>query len=157
MSRTMLVVAAASIGVCSLTTPCRAQVSRQGTYIYQDQYRPSYGVPAPAYYPAPSAPAMGTEASRAFYPGAEPDKVLINVAVPSDATVSFQGKATTQTGSLRRFISPAIATGYSYTYSVQATWMENGRVVSQSRSFAVQPGEVVNIMFAQEGVTIRSK
>lgn len=149
---------AAAILALITATGAFAQSSRQGTYIYQDQYRPGYYTPsAPVYYPPYTAPAASVENSRAFYPGAEPDKVLINVTAPADARISFQGQPTTQTGVNRRFVSPPITAGYRYSYIVQATWMENGREISQTRSFAVQPGDIVNIAFTPEGVTVQSK
>jgi uncharacterized protein (TIGR03000 family) len=83
------------------------------------------------------------------------DKVLVNVSVPTDAKIMFQGEKTTQTGSARRFVSPSLTAGYRYSYTVQATWMENGKEVSQSRSLAVQPGDVVNVTFTRDGVQVR--
>ena len=125
-----------------------------GTYIYQDTPRSYSYAPSAPVYSAPATP----EKSRAFYPGAEPDKVLINVTVPTDAKITFQGAKTSQTGgAVRRFVSPSIATGFRYSYNVQATWMENGQAVTKNRSVEVQPGDVVQVVFTRDGVTVRAE
>jgi uncharacterized protein (TIGR03000 family) len=136
----------------AVTGTSPAQSSRQGTYLYQN---------TPSWYssrPSMSYPAANVEQSRAYYPGsADADKVLINVTVPADAKVLFQGTKTTQTGVSRRFLSPSIAAGYRYSYNIQATWMENGKEVSQSRSFTVQPGDFVHVAITRDGVQVRTE
>lgn len=116
----------------------------------------------PVYQPAPTIPtvnpAANIENSRAYYPSFAPsDKVLMEVTLPANAKITFQGAKTTQTGEFRRFESPSIATGHQYTYTVQATWTDNGQEVSQSRSFAVQPGDVVHINISRGAVNVRSE
>jgi uncharacterized protein (TIGR03000 family) len=119
-----------------------------GSSIYRDAAFPPA---APAFYP-PAA----VESSRAFYPSAATsDKVLVNVTVPANAKVTFQGANTTQTGTYRRFVSPLIAAGYQYAYEIQAVWTENGREVRQTRSIPVQPGDVVNVTVTRDAVTVR--
>jgi uncharacterized protein (TIGR03000 family) len=153
MSKRIFALASLAIlGCLAVSGTSYAQSSRQGTYLYQD---------SPRWYSAPSSagafyPSTSVESSRAFYPGAvDPDKVLIEVNVPADAKIMFQGAKTNQTGAVRRFVSPSIAAGYRYSYTVQANWMENGKEVSQNRSIAVQPGEVVHVTFTRDGVQVR--
>jgi uncharacterized protein (TIGR03000 family) len=154
VQRFLAIASLAILAFLTATGTSHAQSSRQGTYIYQDSPR-GYSAPpsAGAYYPS-----ANVENSRAYYPGsADADKVLLNVTVPADAKITFQGAKTTQTGGQRRFMSPSIAAGYRYSYTVQATWMENGQEVSQSRSIAVQPGDVVQVTFTRNGVQVRSE
>jgi uncharacterized protein (TIGR03000 family) len=132
----------------SMIFPWQAQDYRQGAYIYRGE---TFTPPAAVYQGT-----AGIETSRAFYPGSsDAEQVMMNVTVPASAKVSVQGAATRQTGTMRRFVSPPIAAGHQYSYNVQATWMENGREVSQSRSFAVHPGEVVHVTFTRDAVTVR--
>ena len=153
MFRRFLAIASLTIlAFLAVTATGRAQSSRQGTYIYQDSPRGYSYAPSAVFY---STPATATK-SRAYYPGAEPDKVLVNVTIPADAKLTFQGAKTTQTGTVRHFLSPSITAGYRYAYSVQATWMENGQAITKSRSFEVQPGDVVQIVFSRDDVTVRA-
>ncbi len=155
-------------GVLVLAGPGRAQQNSttfpwnsgggfgQGGYSYQP---PSYLPATPAYYPPAGAPAFtppaNVENSRAFYPGsATADRVEIDVTAPADAKITFNGAATTQTGTQRRYFSPAIPAG-RYAYEIQAVWTENGREVRQSRSVPVEPGEVVRVTITRNGVTVR--
>jgi uncharacterized protein (TIGR03000 family) len=137
----------------STVFPWHAQAYRQGTDVDQSASRWNSFLPsAPALSPSSkveSRPAVYTDSSDA-------DKVLIDVTVPVDAKIIFQGARTTQTGGTRRFVSPSLAPGYQYSYDVQATWMENGQGVSQSRSFTFRPGDVVHITFTREVVAARS-
>jgi len=132
----------------SMIFPWQAQDYRHGAYIYRGE---TFTPAAPALSGAPIV-----ENSRAFYPGSsDADQVLLNVTVPANAKVSVQGAKTAQTGAFRRFVSPPIAGGYRYSYDLQATWMENGREVSQRRSFAVHPGAVVHVTFTRDAVTVQ--
>ena len=122
--------------------PGNSQDYRQGGYVEQRAFRGNFALPA--------APAVSSAAnvanSRAFYADSSgADKVLIDVTVPADAKITFQGANTTQTGGVRRFVSPSIAPGYKYAYNIQATWLEHGRQVSQSRSFTVEPPGMLSI------------
>jgi len=120
---------------------------------------PAYFPPAaPAFYPPAAAPAFYPSAnvdnSRAFYPGsATSGPVRINVTAPAAAKISFDGAPTTQTGTQRRYVSPAIPAG-QYSYEIQAVWTENGREVRQTRSFPVQAGDVVQVTITPNGVTV---
>jgi len=71
----------------------------------------------------------------------------VNVRVPANAEVMFEGAKTTQTGSSRQFVSPPLTPGGNYTYDIQARWMENGRQVSRTRHVPVQAGQVVRVDF----------
>jgi uncharacterized protein (TIGR03000 family) len=71
----------------------------------------------------------------------------VNVRVPANAEVIFEGEKTTQTGSSRQFVSPPLTPGGNYTYDIQARWMENGRQVSRTRHVPVQAGQVVRVDF----------
>jgi uncharacterized protein (TIGR03000 family) len=64
--------------------------------------------------------------------------------VPS-AKVWIDGKATTQTGTVRNFATPPLESGQSYAYKVRACWLENGQPVVRSRVVRVIPGETAEL------------
>jgi uncharacterized protein (TIGR03000 family) len=69
----------------------------------------------------------------------------VNVLVPSEAVVTIQGQRMSQTGSYREFVSPPLVPGHDYTYTIRATWNENGRDVSQERTVHVASGSRVDV------------
>lgn len=52
----------------------------------------------------------------------------LRVLVPANAQVEIDGKATTQTGEVRRFVSPPLEAGKSYKYTIKASWVTAGQV-----------------------------
>ena len=63
----------------------------------------------------------------------------LEVQLPSpDAEVWLQGEKQTGSGSMRRFYSPQLEPGKSYTYTINAAWFENGELVTQKRQVDVQ-------------------
>jgi uncharacterized protein (TIGR03000 family) len=67
---------------------------------------------------------------------------LIDVFLPAEARLSFQGVTMTEGGSVREFKSPPLLPGRSYTYDVRATWKDDdGREVVKSRRLTVRAGD----------------
>ena len=61
-----------------------------------------------------------TPSIRAADEAAEKDKpVVITVNVPNEAQIWFEGSKTSQTGTSRQFISPALKPGRNYTYNLR--------------------------------------
>jgi uncharacterized protein (TIGR03000 family) len=119
-------------------------------------YAPGYGY-APLYtnrYYTPYVPVYvpySTESSATYivqpppaqYPVTDQTAdsgVRIEVRVPANAQVLFDGAATTQTGPVRRFVSPALTPGHDYLYTISATWTENNQPVTQARKLTVRAG-----------------
>jgi uncharacterized protein (TIGR03000 family) len=75
------------------------------------------------------------------------------VRLPANAELWFDGSATTSTGLLRAFESPALAPGRRYTYTIRARWQEEGREIMQSRQVLVTAGARVRADFATEAAT----
>jgi len=75
------------------------------------------------------------------------DQAVINVWLPANAEVSFEGQQTTQSGAFRQFISPPLVSGQEYSYKIDARWSEDGKVVRRSRRITVRAGDVVTISF----------
>lgn len=73
----------------------------------------------------------------------------LELRVPEDAEVWFQGVKMSQTGPLRKFVSPALQPGGKYSYEVRVVWTQDGRPVSQTRTVAVRAGDQLTLDFTQ--------
>jgi uncharacterized protein (TIGR03000 family) len=71
----------------------------------------------------------------------------IDVRVPADAELRFDGTRTSQTGSLRRFVTPPLSPDTNYRYDVTASWSEGGQQVTRSRRVPVRAGEQITVDF----------
>jgi uncharacterized protein (TIGR03000 family) len=65
----------------------------------------------------------------------------IDLTVPADADVWFQGIKVKQTGTVRFLVTPPLKSGRSYNYEVRATYSENGREVTTVRNLCVHAGD----------------
>lgn len=75
--------------------------------------------------------------------------VQMRILVPEkDAKVLIDGKATKQQGVERDFTSPPLEAGWSYTYTLTASWWPNNYTkVIRSRSVQVKPGQAIEVDF----------
>ncbi len=85
-----------------------------------------------------------------YYPAAqptaqEPARVIIDVKVPAQAELWIEGKKMSQTGELRRFVSPPLEPGQRYSYDFRIRWKEGSREATRVRNIDVQPGESYTI------------
>jgi uncharacterized protein (TIGR03000 family) len=55
--------------------------------------------------------------------------------------VEIEGAKTRQTGESRRYVSPPLAPGRDYVYTVKARWIERGRIYTVARDVVVRGGE----------------
>jgi uncharacterized protein (TIGR03000 family) len=69
----------------------------------------------------------------------------VNLGVPSDAKVWFDGNQTNQTGTMRSFESPPEPVGRDYVYQLRIQWKQNGQDVTQTRQINVHAGDVINL------------
>jgi uncharacterized protein (TIGR03000 family) len=99
-----------------------------------------------AYYPplfssrAPTvAPAAG------LLPADQP--ATVEVMVPADTVLVFDGQTTSQTGVRRVFTTPELEKGKSYHYRVEAKFMQDGKSVTQTQRVQVYAGANVTIVF----------
>ncbi len=76
---------------------------------------------------------------------------LIDVTLPADAALSFQGvPMTEETGAVRQFQSPPLTPGRTYSYDVRATWKDSeGREVVRTRHLSVRAGDHVTLDLAR--------
>jgi len=110
---------------------------------------------APMYYGDASMGYMPANTSyQSFYPqnsGANQsdNSASIQVIVPPNAQLWFDGTKTQQTGSTRFFTTPPLTNTQNATYEVRATWTDqSGNTVNRTRRVQVTPNQqaVVNFM-----------
>jgi uncharacterized protein (TIGR03000 family) len=73
--------------------------------------------------------------------------VLINLRVPANAEVSFDGNKTSQSGGFRSFVTPALERGTEYSYEIRARWMNDGKPVEQTRKVNFRAGDRLTLDF----------
>jgi uncharacterized protein (TIGR03000 family) len=143
-----------------------------GNPYYRDTNVPNYNSVSPPYvhrwletYPYPSpAPRSFTEryysrssADEGFEESAAPPVVssaataastaLMSIRVPAGARLWIDDYESGQTGSIRRFESPAtLRPGRTYVYTVTASWTgPDGQPVTRARKIDVEPGREVYV------------
>lgn len=126
---------------------------------YSSGFVPSYGYTG-TYYPpgyATSGVIPGGTTSMYYQPGAQtgaattdPNAAVIDLRVPADAQVWFDGDSTNQRGTNRVFTSPPLDPGKAYHYDVKARWTENGRPVEKTRRVDVRAGQHTTVDFARD-------
>lgn len=118
----------------------------------------SYSTYAPAYYGLP-AYSSGVQVSSAnlgqsrsyqsYYPSTPSNnQAMVRVSVPqANARVWIDDQQTQQTGSDRLFVTPALEQGKKYSYTVRATWMDNGHEVTREKKVPIEPGQTATVQF----------
>jgi uncharacterized protein (TIGR03000 family) len=96
--------------------------------------------------------ALATASAHADYT-APPDKALVLVRLPANATLVFGSSATQQTGPERLFITPELERGKTYTYTLTATWLEDGKEQKVARHVEVRAGDLSKVEFAAAATT----
>jgi uncharacterized protein (TIGR03000 family) len=87
--------------------------------------------------------------------GHQANQAILRVVVPDAAAqVMIEDKPTTQRGTQRTFVSPPLEAGKEYSYTVRATWMENGQQLEREKTVPVKPGEQVTVNFMDRGQAI---
>lgn len=134
-----------------------------GSSSYWPSYSSGYNWATPSYYSS-SYPSGSTGSSYSSdrntgsYYGApigtmsgQPDRtVLIDIRIPPEAKIWFEGTPTQQTGTFRAYISPPLERGQDYVYHVRARWMENGQEVDKTRDLRVRAGDQLSMDFFNE-------
>jgi uncharacterized protein (TIGR03000 family) len=96
-----------------------------------------------AYYYAPLAP--GRYYASMTRQETLPAEARVNLRVPADAKVWFDGRQTSQAGTARSFESPSLVRGKEYAYQVRIQWKRDGKDVTETRRVDVHAGDVINL------------
>jgi uncharacterized protein (TIGR03000 family) len=79
------------------------------------------------------------------------DKAFLEIVVPADAEVWFDGYKSKQMGSVRKFSTPPLKQGEPYGYDVRVRWTMNGSPVEETRTVVVRAGERTRVEFPAPG------
>jgi uncharacterized protein (TIGR03000 family) len=135
------------------------------TYSYYPYYGSTYYAPTvysttpltnSITYASNTNPSGAYSTTQSFYPPNSQGNIaaMVEVQVPADAQLWFDGENTSQTGTDRMFRSPPLEPGQNYSYEVKAHWTDNGKDIERTRTVRVHAGErvMVNFMANEEGV-----
>jgi uncharacterized protein (TIGR03000 family) len=89
---------------------------------------------------------LALTSARAEAPDGNKEPVVITMLVPADAQITFDGTKTTQTGTVRRFISPPLATSSRFRYQIEV--MSGGKgEMEVRRPLVVSGGDQITLDF----------
>ncbi|MCI0456800.1 MAG: TIGR03000 domain-containing protein [Gemmataceae bacterium] len=69
----------------------------------------------------------------------------ILVYIPAPARLTIDGRETSQTGEQRRFVTPPLAPGRKFSYTLKATWTEGNRQIVRMAVARVEAGKETTI------------
>jgi uncharacterized protein (TIGR03000 family) len=72
----------------------------------------------------------------------DPNSALLVAHLPAHARIFLEGVLMQQTGNPRYIVTPPLASGKEYTYTVRVEWYEDGKWVGQDHQFPVHAGDV---------------
>ena len=67
------------------------------------------------------------------------------VTVPADAKLTIDGMATSATSTEHTFESPELQTGKVYSYTLEASYLQDGKTVTVSKKIKVEAGKVSSV------------
>ncbi len=115
-----------------------------GSYVYEPS-RP-YGTYTSFYPPTSAAPGPYAAPS----PAVSSSVVNATIQLPSpDAELWVEGERMSATGATRRFVSPQLEPGRTYTYTFKARWTEGDRPVERTKEVDVRPGDNISVDFSK--------
>jgi uncharacterized protein (TIGR03000 family) len=107
-----------------------------GGYGYGAPYSSDYYDYYSGYYAPPTTTTVTVEPSEEQQ---SDNAAHLQLIVPDNALVWFDGDKTTQTGPMREFVSPPLTPGKSFTYDVRVKYMKpDGQVVDETRPIHVR-------------------
>ncbi len=127
-----------------------------GWYSSYPRSQSYYSYPGQGYYSRPTRytdPGWMTNSgesriNQASYDRPSENQIALRVNVPdARARVWIEGQPTRQMGTERVYLSPPLEPGKTYTYTVRAAWMANGREMTEEKKQEGQPGQEVAINF----------
>jgi uncharacterized protein (TIGR03000 family) len=74
-----------------------------------------------------------------------PNVATVVVKLPADARLTIDGEGTTSTSTERTFESPALEAGKVYSYTLEASYLKDGKTVTVSKKIKIEAGKVSNV------------
>jgi len=118
---------------------------------YSSGYSPSYAQPS-SFASGYSYGASFAGSSSGSEQAAPDRKVHIDMRLPADAKVWFNGKEVRSSGAWRRFESPVLNEDGNYTYNLRVAWKNGARAMEQARRVIVHPGDHLALNFPAASV-----
>jgi uncharacterized protein (TIGR03000 family) len=108
---------------------------------------PPAGKPLPKSEPIPEPKKKAQSAAPA----------TIIVSLPADARLFVDGSATTSTSARRTLVTPELAFGQTYAYTMRVEVVRDGQVQAQTQQVNVIGGQIANVQFnlSSQGVASR--
>lgn len=79
------------------------------------------------------------------------------VSLPADAKLTIDDNATSSTTGRRVFVTPSLATGREYHYSLKAEVVRDGKPVVVSKVVAVRPGEQTEVSLSVPATSVAAR
>jgi uncharacterized protein (TIGR03000 family) len=88
-------------------------------------------------------------------PRAADRPATIDVWLPADATLTFNGTPTTSTSAYRAFVTPPLPAGKTFYYTLKAQVVRGGKTMTEQQRIAVRAGQgsVVSFQLPQPDVS----
>jgi uncharacterized protein (TIGR03000 family) len=86
-------------------------------------------------------------------PGKVDATALLRVQVPAEAEVWVSGQPTSQRGTQRQFVTPALVEGQTFSYDIRARWKQGGKEMERMQSVTVHSGDRVTVDFLRAAPT----
>jgi uncharacterized protein (TIGR03000 family) len=80
----------------------------------------------------------------------------IVVSLPADAKLTVDGVATRSTSEIRSFVTPTLAAGRTFQYTLAAEVVRNGRPIVETRNVTVRAGQTSNVVFTLGSESVAS-
>ncbi len=106
----------------------------------------AYSGISPATY-ASTGTLGGALASGASSASPDSEAVILTVSVPEDAKVTINGALTKSTGGQRRFVSYNLRPGLTYSYTVKAEIVRDGKIVPEEQTVVLTGGTQRSMAF----------
>jgi uncharacterized protein (TIGR03000 family) len=145
-------------------TPYDTVNTGHGNYPGSPGFIPGYGYypgPGPGHYPWADGPGTPFDRRKLVVPlvadgialpppvqeGVPPEAALIVVKLPAEAELWFNEVKTTQGGSYRRFVTPALPRDRELSYTLRVRWRIKDAELSRSEEIRIRPGERFTVNF----------
>jgi uncharacterized protein (TIGR03000 family) len=86
-----------------------------------------------------------------------PAPATIIVTLPADARLTIDDAATTSTTERRVFVSPELAPGRDFHYTLKAEWKSEGKPVTVSKTITVTAGNETNVNLQADMASVASR
>jgi uncharacterized protein (TIGR03000 family) len=81
----------------------------------------------------------------------QPGTATLNIKVPPDAKLYFDNAITSQTGTMRTFVTPPLKAGSKFVYAIKVDVIRGGQTLSETKHVDFQAGQTVDVDFTAIG------